>query len=146
MVADAMGIALPGDVNAIRKELGSLGPWHGTRAEGPSVEPAGPVDGLVLASWRQLLDSGLMQEGEPYLAATARPTVAHLSAATAAGAGITDTVTVSGPTGEVTLPAVIAEVADGVVWVPTNSPGCHIHSDLGVVAGQQVSISAGGAA
>jgi NADH-quinone oxidoreductase subunit G len=146
MVAEAMGVFLPGDVTAIRKEMGALGPWGGARAEAPSVAPDPAPEGIVLASWRQLLDSGLMQEGEPYLAATARPTVARLSAATAELAGVTDTVTIAGPSGTVTLPAVIDDVVDGVVWVPTNSPGCHIHSDLGAVAGDQVSLSAGGAA
>ena len=56
----------------------------------------------MLASWRQLLDSGVMQDGEPHLAATARPTVAMVSAKTAAGLG--DTVTVTGPAGSLTLP------------------------------------------
>ena len=85
-----------------------------------------------------------MQDGEPHLAATARPTVALMSAATAAGLG--DVVTITGPLGSVTLPVSIGDVLDDVVWVPMNSPGCHIHSVLGVVPGASVQISAGGAA
>ena len=72
-----------------------------------------------------------MQDGEPHLAATARPTTAVLSARTAAAIG--DTVTVSGPVGSVTLPVQVGDILDDVVWLPMNSPGCHIHADLGVV-------------
>ena len=45
---------------------------------------------MKLASWHQLLDGGRMQAGEPYLAGTARPVVARMSAATAAEAGVAD--------------------------------------------------------
>jgi NADH-quinone oxidoreductase subunit G len=144
MIGDAMGVALPADVPAIRAELGALGPWAGARAAAPTEAPGGAADGTVLASWRLLLDSGVMQEGEPHLAATARPTVAIASATTAAGLG--DTVTVTGPAGAVTLPLVVGDVVDDVVWVPMNSPGCHIHADLGAVPGTPVQLSAGGAA
>jgi NADH-quinone oxidoreductase subunit G len=144
MVSEAMGLPAPADVTAIRSELGRLGPWAGARAEAPAVAPVASPDGILLASWRQLLDSGVMQEGEPHLAATARPTVALMSAATAAGLG--DSVTVTGPTGSVTLPAVVADVLDDVVWVPLNSPGCHVHADLGAVPGATVRLSPGGAA
>jgi NADH-quinone oxidoreductase subunit G len=85
-----------------------------------------------------------MQEDEPHLAATARPTVAIVSARTAAAFG--ETVTVSGPAGSVTLPVTIGEILDDVVWLPTNSPGCHIYADLGAAPGDQVRLSEGGAA
>jgi NADH-quinone oxidoreductase subunit G len=143
MIAEELGFTQQADVRAIRAEMGALGPWTGARLEAPAV-PAGRVpDGVVLASWRQLLDSGLMQDGEPHLAATARPTVAVMSAQAAAAVG--DTVTVSGPAGSVTLPVEPGEVIDGVVWLPMNSPGCHVHADLGVVPGSAVRLSAGGA-
>jgi NADH-quinone oxidoreductase subunit G len=144
MIGEAMGTSQPADVNAIRAELGALGPWTGARAAAPDVAPGAAVEGIVLASWRQLLDSGVMQDGEPHLAATARPTVALVSAATADGLG--ETVTVTGPAGSITLPVVVGEVLDEVVWLPLNSPGCHVHADLGAVPGTAVQISAGGAA
>jgi NADH-quinone oxidoreductase subunit G len=99
---------------------------------------------VVLASWRQLLDSGVLQDGEPHLAATARPTVARMSANTAAGLGTR--VTLSGPAGALTLDVEAADVVDGVVWVPLNSPGCHVYSDLGAAPGSQIRLSPGGAA
>jgi NADH-quinone oxidoreductase subunit G len=46
----------------------------------------------------------------------------------------------------VTLPVLVGDVLDDVVWLPTNSPGCHIYADLGVVPGDQVRLSTGGAA
>jgi NADH-quinone oxidoreductase subunit G len=144
MIAEELDSSMPADVMSIRRELGSLGHWTGGRADAPQVAAASAADGVRLASWRQLLDSGVMQEGEPHLAATARPTVAVLSASTAAAFG--DSVTVGGPNGSVTLPVVVGDVLDDVVWVPTNSPGCHVYADLGVVPGDQVRLTAGGAA
>ena len=45
-----------------------------------------------------------------------------------------------------TLPVVAGDVLDDVVWVPLNSPGCHVHADLGAVPGTVVRLSTGGAA
>ena len=138
-----------GEVHEIRKELGALGPWTGTRVAAPSSDVrvgSAEAGSLTLASWRQLLDSGVMQEGEPHLAATARPSVVKVSAATASRLGLSETATVHGPTGMVTLPVEIADMPDHVVWVPMNSPGCHIYADLGAVPGDQVRVTVGGAA
>ncbi len=144
MIADEMGARVPGDVASLRREMGGLGPWTGTRSAAPAVASGWVGDGVRLATWRQLLDSGLMQEGEPHLAATARPTVALLSATTAAQFG--ETVTVTGPAGSVTVPVAVGEIADDVVWLPLNSPGCHVYADLGLREGDAVALSRGGAA
>ena len=149
MISDALDVTAPSDVASVRRELGALGRWSGARAAAASVAPAASAgEGVRLATWRQLLDSGVMQEGEPQLAATARPSVARMSAATAATAGLADGahVTVAGPSGSVTLPVLIDDVIDGVVWLPLNSTGCHVYSQLGAVAGDVVTLSAGGAA
>lgn len=146
MIADAMERPVgASDVPALRAELGALGPWRGSRTPAPQEAAGARADGVVLASWRQLLDSGVMQEGEPHLAATARPTVAKVSAATARRLGLTETATLHGPGGMIVLPVEIADVADSVVWVPMNSPGCHIYRDLGIVPGDAVRITPGGA-
>ena len=144
MIAESMGFVVPGDVPALRREMGSLGAWSGARAASPNVTAAPAGNGTRLATWRQLLDSGLMQEDEPHLAATARPTVAVLSAATASRVG--EAVTVSGPTGSVTVPVVVGNVLDDVVWLPLNSPGCHVYADLGAREGDEVRLTAGGLA
>jgi NADH-quinone oxidoreductase subunit G len=144
MIADEMGAPAPRDVTSLRREMGALGPWTGSRTSAPAEAAGTGADGVRLATWRQLLDSGVMQEGEPHLAATARPTVALLSASTAAAFG--DSVTVSGPLGSVSLPVVVGDIIDDVVWLPLNSVGCHIYADLGLREGDAVRLSAGATA
>jgi anaerobic selenocysteine-containing dehydrogenase len=91
----------------------------------PSAPPTHHIKGsgvldVRLATWRQLLDSGQMQDGEPSLAGTARPVVARMSAATAAEAGAADgdKVTVATGRGSVTVPVEVVPMADHVVWLP----------------------------
>ncbi|EHR48869.1 NADH-quinone oxidoreductase, chain G [Saccharomonospora marina XMU15] len=99
----------------------------------------------VLATWRQLLDDGSLQIDEPHLAGTARPVVARMSATTAKGArGPSGTVTVSTERGSITLPVEVADLPDGVVWLPANSTGSKVRATLGVGHGAVVSIAAGG--
>ena len=96
---------------------------------------------MLLATWRQLLDNGSLQEGEPHLAGTARKPVARVSAEFAEKIG--DTVTVSNGRGEITLPVEVADVPDGVVWLPGNSPGSTVRATLGAGHGAVVSIRGG---
>ena len=132
-IADQMDVhlGLP-DVAAARAELAALGTWRGPRPEPPAVTGTWPgvppthhvkgsgVLDVRLATWRQLLDSGRMQDGEPSLAGTARPVVARMSAATAAEAGAADgdKVTVATDRGSVTVPVEVVPMADHVVWLP----------------------------
>ena len=83
-----------------------------------------PAATARLATWHQLLDSGRMQDGEPFLAGTARPAVARMSAATAAEAGVADgdKVTVATDRGSVTVPVEVVPMADHVVWLPAAGP------------------------
>jgi NADH-quinone oxidoreductase subunit G len=97
---------------------------------------------VVLATWRQLLDDGSLQDEEPHLAGTQRAPVARLSEATARDLG--PRVTVSTEAGSITLPVEIADLPDGVVWLPGNSTGSHVRRSLGVGHGALVSISGGG--
>ncbi len=152
-LAAELGVALGlPDVEAARSEIAQLGAWAGPRPVAPTFEPATlPSAGAgeaLLASWRWLLDCGSLQDGEPYLAGTAKQPRLHLSAATAAeiGAEPGKQVTVSGDRGSVTLPLVVADLPDRVVWLPTNSPGSQISTALGVDAGAVVRISTWGAA
>ncbi|MBV9088926.1 MAG: NADH-quinone oxidoreductase subunit G [Mycobacteriaceae bacterium] len=147
MIADEMGVefGLP-DVAAAREELLRLGLWHGARTLAPSVSPA-PAPELaegeaILASWRTLLDAGRLQDGEPYLAGTARRPVARLSPATAGEIGAVDgdALRVSTGYGSITAPLAITEMAERVVWLPLNSTGSAVHQQLRVHAGAVVSI------
>jgi NADH-quinone oxidoreductase subunit G len=111
----------PRDEAALASQLSEFAGWEGARRESPSVAAApyesGP--GLVLATWRPLLESTVMQAGEPYLAATAHRTEAWLSASTATGLGAVEgqLLTVASTSGSVTAPLVIADVADHTVVV-----------------------------
>jgi NADH-quinone oxidoreductase subunit G len=146
-LADEIGVdlALP-NASAAADELARLGQWAGIRPDAPQVSakrPSQPGRGeAVLAGWRMLLDAGRLQDGEPFLAGTAHPPVARLSAATAGeiGAVEADLVTVSTDRGEIMLPLAVTEMADRVVWLPLNSAGSAVHQQLAVTAGAVVSI------
>ncbi|MGL5867036.1 MAG: NADH-quinone oxidoreductase subunit G [Dermatophilaceae bacterium] len=147
MIADAMGHFLgTRTLREVRAEMARLGRSGTSRGPAPQVE-AGEVPSvepgmLVLATWRHLLDRGSMQDGEPFLAGTAPRPVARLSAATAAALGVADGDRLVVATGEtaVTAPAVVCEMADHVVWLPTNSDGCDLRATLGGAPGALVSV------
>jgi len=148
MMATEAGFDLGhGDLGDIRSEFRRIGPWVGPRVESVAQMAdertelaAGEV---VVASWRPLLDRGLLQEGDPYLAATARPVVARLSASTAQSVGADGSVVVSTDVGSIELPLVVTQMPDGVIWLALNSEGSTIRSTLGVGAGDVVRISGG---
>jgi len=139
-------------LEATRADMRALGPWTGYRAAVPEVEavevPSLDAGQAVLATWHHLLDSGRMLDGEPLLAGGAPTAQALLSAATAASIGVVegDTVRVSAGAGAITVPVAITDMADHVIWLPTNSPGSAVRSTLGVDAGAVVSLTKGGAA
>ena len=151
-LADELGIDLGfRTAEQAAAEMARLGLWDGARQARQATTSRGAVSlqsgEAVLAGWRMLLDAGRLQDGEPHLAGTARPVVARLSAATAAGIGASDgeAVTVSTARGSIVLPLEITEMADGVVWLPLNSPGSAVHRELGVTIGAVVTINSGGA-
>jgi NADH-quinone oxidoreductase subunit G len=117
-------------VAEVRAQMQELGPWDGDRAAHEPVLSSGSTGGagLALATWKQLLDHGSMQDGDDNLRATARPAVARVSRATYDAHGAT--VTLTGDRGEWTLPAEVADVPDDVVWVPANSSGNGVLADL----------------
>ncbi|MDX2822939.1 NADH-quinone oxidoreductase subunit G [Streptomyces ipomoeae] len=147
MLADAMDVhlGLP-DLRTTRAELDRLGAWDGSRASDP-VEIAAnlprPAAGeAVLAGHRLLLDQGRLQDGDEALAGTRHAARARVSAATAAEAGVKngDALAVSGPSGVVELPLQITEMPDRVVWLPMNSTGSGVTSDIGALPGALVRI------
>jgi len=138
-------IGLP-DVDAARAEIARLGatPSAGAVPVVDAAPPAAPAAGeAVLASWHWLLDDGSLQDGEPFLAGTAKRPRLHLSAATAAEIGAVEgaLVTVRSDRGSLTLPLVVADLPDRVVWVPMRTPEAAVRRDLAVVPGAVVSIS-----
>ena len=128
--------------------LTQRGAWTGDRLRVQGGAPAGPPSigqgQAVLATWRLQLDVGRGQDGEQFLAGTAKRAVARLSAATAAGFGVADgdQVTVSTSRGAIEVPAVVTDaMVDGVVWLPLNSAGCRVHDTLGAAAGDLVTVT-----
>jgi NADH-quinone oxidoreductase subunit G len=162
-IADALDVhlGLP-DLRTARAELAAFASGYTGSAEAAEAAAAAqfapgavatPGDGqALLASWHELLDAGTMQDGTPYLSATAKPVRAHLSPATASRLGVVDgaPVTVSTERGSITVPAFVTAMVDDVVWLPTRSVGSEIHRTLGVVPGAVVRVTAvepqGGAA
>ena len=144
MLASAMDFQLNGDTRALRKELISLEPWSGSRTNVNNHEVSAPA-GTTLATWRLLIDSGVMQEGEPHLAATARPSVVAVNAAMFEQLGQPEVITVTGPKGSITLPVQVAEVSNESVWLPMNSPESHIYAQLGCGYGEVVTVKGGAA-
>jgi NADH-quinone oxidoreductase subunit G len=142
-----------GDAGRIRREIGMTPPTEAPSPEAPAAAAVtAPRVGrgeAILASWHHLLDLGSMTDGDEALAGTARPPAVRMSKALASQIGVADgdAVTVGTERGAITLPAAITDgMVDGVVWVPTNSPGSTVNRTLGVTAGAVVTVSNGGGA
>jgi NADH-quinone oxidoreductase subunit G len=149
---NSLGVGAPlgfRTVAEVRSEMAQLGPWDGERrldASSPSGSDHSTnddSDGLRLATWKQSIDNGRMQDGDKYLKATARPVVALVPQDVYDACG--PTVTITGDRGSVTLPAEVGhDLVDGVVWVPANSFGAGALSDL-ASPGSRVRVEGGSA-
>jgi NADH-quinone oxidoreductase subunit G len=128
-----------------RAEWEQLGPWDGEPVAVPTAGEAAAQQAkgsLALATWKQSIDLGSLQDGQEYLRATARPPVVRLSPAAFDALG--EEVTVTGDRGSITLPAVVAEdMLEGVCWVPANSIGSGVLADL-ASPGSRVTVKGAG--
>ena len=154
MLADEMGMDLQvDDLVVLHEQLADLGLWRGQRpsvAFGPAPAvcagaPA-PADGGVearLTTHKPMLDAGRLQDGEPFLAATALRPVARVGADLAQRLSLAagQEVTVATAAGSITLPAVVGGVSDGTVWLPECSAGSTVHQTLGAGHGSQVTVT-----
>jgi NADH-quinone oxidoreductase subunit G len=152
VLADELDVplGLP-DVASARAEISRLGAAPGSATMSSHDDAAAPepqAGEAVLASWHWLLDDGSLQDGEPFLAGTAKKPRLHLSAATAAEIGAVegDLVTVTSDRGSLSLPLVLADLPDRVVWVPARTPDAAVRRDLRVPPGSVVRLTAGGSA
>ncbi|WP_410561777.1 NADH-quinone oxidoreductase subunit G [Amycolatopsis sp. cmx-4-61] len=150
-VLDTLAVEMDADLftqtpAAARGDFEKLGQASALRWSYVAAEvapPATPAAGqAILSTWRQLIDNGSLQDGEPHLKGTQRTPVARLSATTAAGLGTT--VRVSTERGAITLPVEIADLPDGVVWLPGNSDGSAVFKTLGAGHGAVVNLAGGG--
>jgi len=144
-IAEELGVSMGfRTVEQVRAEMEQLGPWDGERPElvaGAPRTSATGGEGYALSTWKQMIDNGRMQDGDKYLKATMRTPVAVVSQRVYAEHGAT--VTLTGDRGSVTLPAEVApDLVDGVVWVPANSFGNGVLTDL-ASPGTRVQISGG---
>ncbi|GAA2148942.1 NADH-quinone oxidoreductase subunit G [Nocardioides koreensis] len=125
-------------VAEVRAQIDEIGPWDGDRAtsaEAPrTAQPAeAPAGALRLATWKQMIDNGSMQDGDPALRATARKPVARVSPVTYAALpeSVRDEGVLVGDRGEMSLPVVPTEgMVDDVVWVPAGSVRHGVLADL----------------
>jgi NADH-quinone oxidoreductase subunit G len=139
-------------VAEVRAEMEQMGPWDGQRpaisgpdavptprssaTTRPAAESGGADDGLALASWRLMIDNGVMQDGDKAYRATGRTPVALVSPATYAALrerdpAVADGAVVTGDRGSMSMPLAVAEdMVDGVVWVPGNSTLEGVLADL----------------
>ncbi|WP_103063870.1 NADH-quinone oxidoreductase subunit G [Actinomyces qiguomingii] len=165
-VLAALATEMSGDLGVdtledVHAQISALGLWAGARppvtftaAPESTAEPApssdstpgrSTVSGLdaVLATHKPMLDAGRLQDGEPFLAATALRPVARVGADLAARLNLIggESVDVTGPAGTITLPAVVGSVADGTVWLPECSPGSTVRQSLGLGHGARISLS-----
>ncbi len=145
-LADALGSELGFRTPAAaRADLAELGIWSGHRPAAPMVADGGVAaagEGLILASWRQLLDASSGNDHELALRATARPALARVSPATALALGTTDVVCVEDGERRVMLPVLQTPgMVDGVVWVPMN-PGVGHGDRLAAAPGGVVTVDA----
>jgi NADH-quinone oxidoreductase subunit G len=147
MIAEEIGTPLNlGTVTAAIKEIASIGKWDGARASfntvSASAQPTLDADQALITSWRRLLDSGTLQQGEENLAGTARRTVAVISPKRAQGMGVVDgdQLKISTQQGSVTLSALVENIHDDAVWAPRNSRGSQLLANLGVAHGAVVTV------
>jgi NADH-quinone oxidoreductase subunit G len=147
MIAEEIGTPLNlGTVTAAIKEIASIGKWDGARVSfntvSASAQPALTPDQALITSWRRLLDSGTLQQGEENLAGTARRTVAVISPKRAQGMGVVDgdQLKISTQQGSVTLSALVENIHDDAVWAPRNSRGSQLLANLGVAHGAVVTV------
>ncbi|MFM8922340.1 MAG: molybdopterin-dependent oxidoreductase, partial [Candidatus Nanopelagicaceae bacterium] len=147
VLADEIGRAINiSTVASAANEFASIGNWDGARAEfgGVSTAPSISVTGdqAILTSWRRLLDSGSLQDGEANLAGTARKSVAVISPkrASAIGAVDGDLVKISNSKGAIVLPVLIEAIHDDAVWAPRNSAGSELLRILGTASNSVVTV------
>ncbi|MGI9156321.1 MAG: NADH-quinone oxidoreductase subunit G [Marmoricola sp.] len=172
-IAEEMGVELGfRTVPQVQAEMREIGPWDGPRAGAPSGQPQTPpaedtrsvvppspalpgpqpppaaashssAAPLVLASWKQLIDDGRMQDGDESQRGTARKPVLLVNAVTLADLGVAEgeTVSVSGPLGSLQLPVRVADLVNGVVWAAASAPGAPARSLVGP-AGCRVTVTA----
>ncbi|MGI8813921.1 MAG: NADH-quinone oxidoreductase subunit G [Pseudonocardia sp.] len=140
-----LGVRIPGGA-VVAREVVRANP-AANPGTGPSAS-LGAGGQAVLASWRQLVDDSTLAMDEPHLAGTGRAPQVLCNAATAAALGLTEgaAASVSTDRGAITWPVRLADLPDGVVWLPGNSGGSPVRATLGAGHCALVTVTPGGKA
>jgi len=119
--------------------------WTGAKAGMVPAAPAEPdVLGVVVATWRELLDDSRCLDGSDALLGTAHTPAARISPQTLRTEGLATSsyVRLTGPKGSVTFPLhVEPTMADQVIWVPSRTRDTPL-SAIGVGVGVAVTLAA----
>ena len=145
-VSQAMGADL-GFHTAVgaMESFASLPDWEGAKAE---MVPAAPADseaqGVVVSTWRELLDDSRCLDGADALLGTVHEPVARISPQTLRTEGLATSsyVRLTGPKGSATFPLQVEPtMADGVIWAPSRAAHNPL-SAIGAGVGVPVTLSA----
>jgi len=145
-LAEAMGVDLGFRTPAgARESMADIPAWDGPRTEELAVRPE-EVDakGVVVSTWRELIDDARCLDGADSLLGTARPEVARISPQTLRTEGLATSsyVRLTGPKGSVTLPLLVdPTMVDQVVWAPFKGRDMALAS-IGVGVGVPVTLAA----
>ena len=125
--------------------FGDLPVWTGAKTE---MVPAAPAEsdvlGVVVATWRELLDDSRCLDGADALLGTAHTPVARISPQTLRTEGLATSsyVRLTGPKGSVTFPLhVEPTMVDQVIWAPSRTRDTAL-SAIGVGVGVAVTLAA----
>jgi len=128
-----------------RESFDDLPVFQGARAE---MAPAAPAEsdvlGVVISTWRELLDDSRCLDGADALLGTAHEPVVRISPQTLRTEGLATSsyVRLTGPKGSVTFPLTVEPtMADQVVWVPSRTRDTAL-STIGVGVGVAATLAA----
>lgn len=140
-IAKAMGTSLQIPASSQVADLLQTAATGAVGGSMPTVSTTA-ASGLVLDSWRELMGDSAALDGTIFKGSDRRRGHLRVSPATATACGLTagGAATVSTSQGSLTLPvSVVEEMADDVVWVPSNVPGNPL-AVTGAVPGDQVTV------
>ena len=122
-------------VSEVRAQMEDLGPWDGDRAahRRRSLDRQARPRPVAQAPWPSPPGSSCSTTARCRTATTTcapPPATRSPGSARPSSTACGDTVTLTGDRGEWTLPAEVADLPDGVVWVPANNAGNGVLADL----------------
>ena len=132
-------------VTGAAKSWAQLPFWEGEALVINPVDPCpAPPTGVVVSTWRELIDNSRCLDGANAVLSTAHLPLARISPQTRRTEGLATSsyVRLSGPKGSVTFPLQVEPgMADGVIWAPMRAVGREL-TRIGVPPGEPVTLAA----